>query len=66
MNLHYALGQQITFRVPYFENFLYFDGVIVLQKNNSLSVKYEMCHEDGAVFKYIAHVTEIPLSFIVN
>jgi hypothetical protein len=64
--MQYSVGQNIIFYTPYFENQFYFHAKIIEIKNLSLVVSFSNCVEDGKVYKYVNHETEIPLNSVVN
>lgn len=64
--MHVKVGDQILFRIPFFDSFLYYRGEVVNQNDKLLSVKYTTEIEILNGYEKITHITDIPFSFIVN
>jgi hypothetical protein len=62
LEIEKAIGQKILFKLPYFENYLYFEGEIVSINNTSLKVTYKTCH-DGNIYRI---TTDLQHDSIIN
>jgi hypothetical protein len=62
MHTNYYIGQNITFKTPYFESWFYFRAVIIGLRNNYVLVQYENYVND----KTYQFQTEIAISNIIN
>ncbi len=59
-------GDKIIFRTQYFDSFLYHRGEVISQSDKWLSVKYSEKIETHKGYESVTHVTDIPMSFVVN